>query len=353
MHVYKCGNRILTGLIVSVLLPAAWADQIVMKNGDRITGSIIKKDDKNLTIKTGNFGVLVTSWDQVESVVAEKPINIVLSDGKTVQGTLTTSGGKAEVTTPQTKLNLAPADIVAMRNDDEEKAYQRLLRPGWGDLWAGTGTVGLAGTRGNAQTMTFTAGINAARQTKNDKTSLYFGFIKASATTGDEKQDTAEAVRGGISYSHNVRPRFFFSVFNDYEYDRFQDLDLRFVIGGGAGFHAWKTEISRLDLLAGVAYNRSSFSTPFVRKSAEAYWGNEYSLKLSSSTTLVQSYRMFNDLDDTSIYRVNFDVGLSTKLQKWLSWNISLSDRYLSEPAPGRESNDLLYTTGLGITFAR
>ena len=98
-------------------------------------------------------------------------------------------------------------------------------------------------------------------------------------------QDTAEAVRGGISYGHNVNSRLFFSAFNDYEYDRFQNLDLRFVIGGGLGFHAWKTDRSRLDLLAGAAYNRSSFSTPFVRKSAEFYWGDEYSLKLSSATT--------------------------------------------------------------------
>jgi hypothetical protein len=353
MHNFKCGKHLLTCMLVSVLLPAAWADQIVMKNGDRVTGSIIKKDGKNLKIKTDQFGVVVASWDQVESIIAEKPIHIVLSDGRAIQGTLTASGGKAEVTTPQAKLNLTSADITAMRNDDEEKAHQRLLHPGWGDLWAGTGTVGLAGTAGNAQTLTFTTGINADRLTNTDKTSLYFSLIKASAQIDNKSQNTAEAVRGGISYNHNVSPRFFLSVFNDYEYDRFQDLDLRFVIGGGAGFHAWKTDKSRLDLLAGAAYNRSSFSTPFVRKSAELYWGDEYLLKLSSASTLVQSYRMFNDLDDTSIYRVNFDIGLSTKLLKWLSWNIALSDRFLSSPAPGRKANDFLYTTGLGIAFAK
>jgi hypothetical protein len=50
---------------------------------------------------------------------------------------------------------------------------------------------------------------------------------------------------------------------------------------------------------------------------------------------------------------VNFDVGASTKISKWLTWNVSLSDRYLSNPAPGRKTNDVLYTTGLGIIFAR
>jgi hypothetical protein len=353
MHSFKYGKHFLSCLLFSALLPTAWADQIVLKNGDRVTGSIIKKDNKNLTIKTDHFGVVVTPWDQVESIMAEKPIHIVLGDGRTVHGTLTSTGGNAEVTTPQAKLNLAPADITVMRNDDEEKAYQRLLRPGWGNLWAGTGTVGLAGTSGNAKTLTFTTGVNANRVTTTDKTSLYFSLIKASARINNENQNTAEAVRGGIGYSHNVSSRIFLSAFNDYEYDRFQNLDLRFVIGGGVGVHAWKKEKSSLDLLAGADYSRSSFSTPFVRSSAELYWGDEYSLKLSSATTLVQSYRMFNDLDDTSIYRVNFDIGLSTKLLKWLSWNVSLSDRYLSTPAPGRKKNDFLYTTGLGITFAK
>ena len=63
----------------------------------------------------------------------------------------------------------------------------------------------------------------------------------------------------------------FVNVFNDYEYDKFQNLDLRFLLGGGLGYHAIQNERSRLDLLAGLDYNRSSFSTPLIRNSAELY----------------------------------------------------------------------------------
>ena len=62
---------------------------------------------------------------------------------------------------------------------------------------------------------------------------------------------------------------------------------------------------------------------------------------------------MFNDLKDTGTRRINFDIGSATKLSKWLTWNLSLSDRYLNRPAPGRKTNDFLYTTGIGVTFAR
>ena len=189
--------------------------------------------------------------------------------------------------------------------------------------------------------------------TNTDKTSIYFNAIKASALLNGKNADTAQALRGGVAYDHNLRPRLFATVFNDYEYDKFQNLDLRFILGGGLGFHAVKTERSRLDLLGGIDFNHSSFSTPLTRNSAELFWGDEYSLKVSGATSLVQNFRMFNDLTNTATYRVNFDLGASTKISNWLAWNVWLSDRYLNHHAPGRKANDFLYTTGIGITFAR
>src|ERR1017187_4913015 len=250
MPIMKRRTAFLSSL-VCLAAGAGWADQVVLKNGDRVTGSIIKKDGKNLTIKTDHFGVVTPSWDQVESVRADKPVNIVLPDGKTVQGTIATTNGKVEVTTKDAKLSLAPAEVATIRDDAEQKAYERLLKPGLGELWAGTGSVGFAGTSGNAKTLTFTTGITAARVTRPDKTMLYFNAIKASALVNGADAETARAVRGGIAYDHNLHPRLFVNVFNDYEFDKFQNLDLRFVLGGGFGWHAFKSERSRFDLLGG------------------------------------------------------------------------------------------------------
>ena len=170
---------------------------------------------------------------------------------------------------------------------------------------------------------------------------------------GGKDSATAQAVRGGIRYDRNVSPRFFVSTFNDYEYDKFQSLDLRFAAGGGLGWQAVKGARGVLSVIGGADYNHSSFSTPLTRSVAEAYWGDDYSLKLTKATSLVQSMRMFNDLTDRGEYRVNFDLGLSTRVLKRITWNLSLSDRYLSDPVPGRKSNDWLYTTGVGLTFGK
>jgi putative salt-induced outer membrane protein YdiY len=343
-------------LCVSLIGASAWsvsADQIMMKNGDRVTGVIVKQDGKKLIIKSDQFGEISTAWDQVDSIKTEKPVTVVLQDGRTVQGTVTTSNGQIAVAAPTGTVTAAPAQVTAIRGEGEQRAYERIQHPGLGELWAGAASLGLAGTSGNARTFTFTTGVNAARVTNTDKISLTFNAIKASALVNGQNSDTAQAVRGGISYDHNVSPRLFLNVFNEDEYDRFQNLDLRFVVGLGVGFHAVKTERSSLDLIAGVDYNHSKFSTPLTRNSAEFFWGDDYAYTLTGSTSLVQRFRMFNDLSHTGDYRVNFDIGAATRIAKWLSWNVSLSDRYLNHPAPGRKTNDFLYTTGLGITFAR
>lgn len=349
----------LTALAMLVLCGlSAQADQIVLKNGDRITGSIVKKDAKTVTVKTTHFGVVTVAWDQVESVTADKPLNVVLPDGKTVQATLATSEGKVEVKAEAETKAVPLAEVGVLRDAAEQKAYERLLKPGLGDLWTITGTLGIAGTSGNAKTFSFAVPVNAVRATNSDKTTLYFNLIRASALINGVSATTAQAVRGGWGYNRNLHPRIFWNFFNDYEYDRFQNLDLRVVVGSGFGVGVWKGERGRFDVVGGLAYNREAFDPvrplqPFTRNSAEAYWGDDWVLKLNNRASLTQSYRMFNNLKDSGAYRQNFDFGLSTKLTSWLTWNAAFSDRFLNRPSPGRKKNDVLYTTGLGFTFSR
>jgi small nuclear ribonucleoprotein (snRNP)-like protein len=351
----RAGAILIAGLaaFASLFSIAARADQVVMKNGDRVTGNIVKQDGKTITIKTDNFGVVTAAWDQVASIQSDKPVNVVLKDGKTLVGTLGSSDGKVQVATRDAKLDVAPGDVAAMRNADEQRAYERLLHPGLLELWSGSGSLGLAGANGNSKTLTFTTSANAARVTTTDKTLVYYNSIQASALIDGKSASTAQAVRAGIGYDHNFSSRMFVNTFNDYEYDKFQGLDLRFVIGGGLGFHAVKGARGSLGLVGGADYTHASFSTPLVRNAAEAYWGDDYSLKFTGASSLIQSFRMFNNLSDTGSYRMNFDLGVSTRLKRWLTWNAGLNDRYLSNPVPGRKSNDLMYTTGLGIALGK
>ena len=200
-------------MVASVgLLGTARADQLVMKNGDRVTGSIIKQDGKTITVKTDNFGTVTAPWDQVASVTSSNPVTVVLKDGRTVMGAMTSTEQKLEVKTPQTTVETNLGDVAAIRNPEEQTAYERLQNPGLLQLWAGNASLGWAGTNGNAKTLTFTMAADAARLTNTDKTSIYFNLIKASALVNGQNASTAQAVRGGVAYNHNVSKRLFVNV---------------------------------------------------------------------------------------------------------------------------------------------
>ena len=349
---------VVLSITAMALLSTASADQIVLKDGDRITGEVIKKDADKVSIKSKNFGEVTLKWDDIATIKTDQPLNVVLSGDRTIRGNLETQGGRIQVDAPGATQTVAPGDVVALRNEAQQRAYERFMNPGFLDLWQVTGSLNLTGSRGNARTSTLVTPFSFVRTSNTSRTTAYFNSIRSTATVDGVSAKTAQAVRGGWAYNRNITKKLFYTGFNDYEYDIFQALDLRVVLGGGLGYSLWTGENGHFALVGGAAWNRESFSpaapaTPFTRNSAEAYWGNDFNFKLNTRTTLVQTFRMFNNLSNTGEYRINFDTGATTVLFKWLIWNIALSDRYLTNPAPGRKSNDFLYSTGFGFTFAR
>jgi hypothetical protein len=351
--------KILFGACAILLfVPLVFADQITMKDGDRITGDIVKKDGDTVTVKSKNFGTVTLKWDDVATVKSDQPLNVSLTDGKTVKANIETQGGRIQVAAPGAPQTVEPKDVVTLRNDAEQKTYERFLHPGLLDLWTITGSFNIAGAKGNAETSTLTTPINFVRASNTTRTTAYFNSIRSSATINGVNGQTAQAVRGGWGYNRNITKRVFGNAFNDYEYDKFQSLDLRVVLGGGVGYLIWSHDANRLSVVGGGDWNREAFgasgsNAAFTRNSAEAYWGDDFNYKLSARSNLVQGFRMFNNLSNTGQYRMNFDLGATTQLTKWLNWNIALSDRYLSNPIPGRKNSDFLYSTGVGFSWVR
>ncbi len=346
---------LLFSLLFLTWTSAVRADQVNLKNGDRITGKIQKKDGASLVMKSDIFGVVTIPWDAITRLISDEPLTVVLPDGKSVQGKIAAENNSIQVTTQAAQETIPASQVGAIRNADEQKAFERLQNPRLMDLWTGVADFGVSFARGNAVTDTITTAFKASRETRTDKIGLYFTQIYAKGKQANGTTAiTAEAIRGGWSYNRRFDGgRLFVNTFNDYEYDAFQDLDLRFVIGGGLGYQLIKRETMELNLAAGISYNREKFSTPLVRNSAEAYWGDGFTYRFSKSTTLTQTFKMFNNLSNTGEYRINFDTGIGMSLRRWLSWQLTFSDRYLSDPLPGFKSNDMLFTTGVRLVFAR
>jgi putative salt-induced outer membrane protein len=335
-----------------------FADQITMKNGDRFTGAVLKIDGKNLVFKSEYAGPISVPWEAVMSMTSTEPLDFTLQDGQLVVGKVTTTDSKFVIETKETGVVTASKDAVkVVRSPAEQVAYQteldRYANPRLTDLWAGFVDFGYATARGNSETSNLAVTTNATRATKRDKLSVYYTSLYAKSTIGGKSQLTANAERGGIAYNLNVSPRTFVFGSTDLEYDQFQNLDLRFSPAGGFGYHAVKHENTMFDLFGGAALNREFFSTGLDRTSAEVLFGDDFTYKLSKITSLHQRLALYPNVSDSGKFRANFDFTSATTLKKWLAFQITASDRYLSDPLPGFKKNDFIFTTGFRVTFAK
>lgn len=343
------------------------ADQVTLKNGDRVSGAILKYDGKNLIMKSEQAGEVTIPWDNVTSVTSTSPLNVTLKDGQRVVGIVTTEGAKFQIATKETgNVTAARESVQYIRSESEQKAYdteiERFRNPRLVDLWTGTFDLGFAQTQGNTDTKTFTLGANAVRATSRDKIIVNYTEIYSSSNASGTSLTTANAKRGGIAYNLNVAPKMFVFGLVNLENDEFQHLDLRFAPAGGVGYHAIKNANTTLDLSLGASLDKEFFSAPLgspagtagvTHSYAEVLFGEELNHKFSKTFSMHENLVMFPNLSSVGEYRMNFDISAVAAIKKWMGFHVSASDRYLSNPLPGLKTNDILFTTGLRFTFAK
>jgi putative salt-induced outer membrane protein YdiY len=346
-------------LSVFAFCSSLFADQVVLKNGDRLTGTITKSDDKTLLIKTEFAGDVTVQWPAVQEVTSTQPLHVALANGKTVAGPVTTADGNFVVATPATgTVNVARADVTALRSDAEQADYEKSLHPGLLQGWKGGANVGFGYTAGNSETENLALAFLADRKTLHDEISLYMNTVYSKNNAANAVPSvTANAIQAGARYSRNLNPRLFAYGAADFQTDALQQLNLRTVLGGGLGFHVIKSDKTTLDILMGPNYTHENYVT--VTNSFAAFTlGEELSHKFGASTIVTEKFYYFPNLTDTlGDYRTTFNLGSVTKISKWLGWQNAFSDIYVSNPpiqpagTPALKKNDIVLTTGLNFSF--
>jgi hypothetical protein len=339
----------------------ARADTVTLANGDRLTGKIVKSDGKELTLETDYTGSatmrsITVEWAAVRQITSTAPIYVVTSQGTTVGGTATTEGTDLVITPATGAAQRIPlANVTTLRSESEQTAYEGTLHPGLLNGWETNGALGFGLARGNSRTTNLTVGLNATRATLHDKTVAYLNSIYASSGTlvaGVTAGVTANDIRGGALYQHDLRGRAFAYGSGDFEYNELQFLDLRSIWGAGAGYHAIKRMETTLDVFGGGNYTRESYSTGIRRNIAALTFGDIFQHKFGENSTLNQTFYFYPDLSNPGEYRLAFDMGFVTKIKKWLGWQSTISDRYISDPIPATVSNDLIFSTGFNFAWS-
>jgi putative salt-induced outer membrane protein YdiY len=349
-------------LLLSLALPfATHAETVTLKNGDRITGDIADSDGKALTLETAYAGDVKIQWSAIKELSPAKPIYVTTEDKKTISGSIEPNGLNLTVhTTSGTTVEVPMGQITAIRSSAGEEAYQKSLHPAWDQDWKGSANVGLALARGNSDTTNFNTGLTLDRKTPGDETKMYESSVFATSGLPGGGV-TANAILGGARYDHNIAQKLFAFGAADFTHDELQGLNIREIYTGGLGWHVIdKPDVTSFDVLAGINYTHESYSGttmnpgPSVNRNLPGITiGEDFMHEFGAATALTENAYFYPDLSDLSQYRFSLDASLVTKFSKWLAWQASVSDRYVTNPPIiGTKSNDVILSSGLNISFS-
>jgi len=329
-----------------------------MSNGDRLTGKIIKKDGDSITIQTELAGTVKIKWTAVTEVISDEPMSLTIADGKILQGTIATEEDKLVVKLNDTEtIIIDKQELKTARTPEEQKKIEheaeRLKENRLNDFWSGTIDAGFSMTAGNSDTRSFSFGLRGVRQTPNNKFTVYANALQVRNLTSGDSKITAQSVWTGARYDLDINKKWFAFSSGDFEYNKPQKLNVRAVLGGGAGYHAIRKDRVNLDFTGGLTNNYENFSDGVKRNSAELLLGEEAKIKINNRVKFNNRFVVYPNISRFGNFRSLFDSSLQTDINSWLGWHLTLGNRYNSRPVLQTEKNDFLMSTGLRISFGK
>lgn len=334
-----------------------YADVVTLKNGDRVTGTMVVIKAGNLQLKSDILGSLSIPLDKIATFSAAKPVAVVVKDQNPVEGTLelkpsgdwqVTANGKAQT------IPAANAQVIMA-----VEAYHTLVEasPEPWQAWKGNATLGYAIQHGNQETNTLTTTIDAVRERPEApifqshwRTNYGFTALLSHAEE-DSSTVTSRTITTNLRQDYLFSPSNFVFGIGQFDHISTEGLYLRQTFGGGFGHDVIKTSHTTFSLLGGMTFVHEKFFVGVHDQSADALVGEKLGRQLSKWVRLDHSLNFYPNLTNGGQYRFDTTTILSVKLTNKFSLNTSVIDLYLSNPPTGNEKNNITISTGIGYAF--
>lgn len=328
-------------LAIFVFLPVlrVAASEVTLKNGDRISGTIVEETESAIVLATEYAGRVTINREHI---------------GNIAEPAAPSSGPRVSEAAPV--VASAPVSVDKPKPEPALPAKARMFDGpflGLIDGWEGSANIGFSFTSGNSNTTTMATGVSAVKQGIGDNLTVYARSLWNSTRGNGKIETTQNAFWGGARYERNVDGgRVFGFVSYDFESDRPRQLNFRSVVGSGVGHHAVKRERTEVDLRAGGAWNRT-WQTGENTDTPEALAGATLKHKFNDRLRLQKAFTWFQNVADAREYRYIFDATLSVDVTKRIGFYFSAGDRFNNDPLGVTQKNDFLFTTGMKWSFGR
>jgi len=336
----------------------AYADVVTLKNGDRVTGTLVTIKGGTLQLKSAILGDLSIPMAQVASYSTEQPVALVRKDQEPVRGTLELlPSGNWQVKANGQAQTFTPADVsLIMPAEDYHKKYEGPAPKPW-QAWKGTAALGESLSRGNQDTNTFTTTINAVRERpetinfeRHFRSTFSFATLLSHAEE-DGSNVTSHTLTTGLREDYLFSPRGFAFGVSQIDHISTQGLYLRQTYGGGFGADVIKHPNTTFSLIGGLTYQHEHFIMGAPVEGIDGLIGEVFGRQFSKRVRLDHNLTFYPDLSHGGQYRFDTTTVFAYKLNNRLALTTSFIDLYLSNPPAGSHQNNVTLAVGVGYSF--
>ncbi len=336
-----------TFLAALVWSPAVLGGKVELKNGDRITGKIVKLVDGKVYVSSEMAGQIEIPVGNIKTLLTEPGQEIHLQE-KVVKGSVIpgAQGGTAVEVVPEGDMEtftVEPGQITAINPPKPEKPR-----------WKGDISAGLTSVQGNSQSQDITASFNMQKRREKDRTTLGGDYIRSEQENPNTGEDNVTEnwwkLKGKYDYFFNEKWYTFFD--GRYEVDKVADLERRIITGGGFGYQWIERADMNFSIEAGLAhvYEKFEGNTPTNREvSAQASY--HFDKKINDKLSFINDLTYYPSIESYDDFYLTASAELRLMLQKNIFTNLKMIIDYDETPAQGREHTDRKYILGVGYSF--
>jgi putative salt-induced outer membrane protein YdiY len=290
-------------LLMLFLLPAqAFADELILENGDRLSGTVTGMTEGFLTISTQYSEPIQIQKAKVKRIFMRNDALVQMSNGEVLKGKIDTEeSGKLYIQSSDSRGNTAIEwDKVASINPP----------PVAGPAWKGSITLGGNSQTGNTSRSSLSIGADATRRSLNDRISLRVLYNYAR----ENKVMSTRNVYGALKYDYFFTKIFYGYVGMELLNDKFKDLSLRTIAGPGVGYQIWEDSVKALSVEAGLTYVSDNYKVAEDNNYLSARLAGNFSYKLWDNVVFGDQLILYPNLDHLGRYKLRNEAAITSAL---------------------------------------